>query len=199
MGRLWELVEDLDVKRAKTPATSTVMDSRSVAPPPTPATADPPRLPADPLADLLNTPVNKLTAPLAVESSVLGETVWLVANDRQATAIQAKGGTAYMPEEVAIIRELAASVRPEVWAERLRLIHTAKREMTGTLEACLRPDPKARLWHVLDEWVGLDEATTSAGDMTRLKDELMDLFATHPEAEGWYREWRATRPEAQLC
>ncbi len=90
--------------------------------------------PRDPLAVLLDTPIRALTEPLEVFSSVLGETVWLVANDRQAAAIQAKGGTAYTPEEVAILRDLYAAVRPDVWAERLRLIHQAKKEFQGRLE-----------------------------------------------------------------
>jgi hypothetical protein len=60
-------------------------------------------------------------------------TVWLVANDRQVEAVHAKGGTAYTPEEVAILRELYAAVKPEVWADRLRLIHQAKKEFQGRL------------------------------------------------------------------
>ncbi|MBI4574267.1 MAG: hypothetical protein HY713_13410 [candidate division NC10 bacterium] len=90
--------------------------------------------PEDLLAGLLDTPLRKLTRPRGVASRILGETVWLVENDRQATAIQAKGGTAYTPEEVAILRDLYAAVKPEVWAERLKLIHQAKKEFQGRLE-----------------------------------------------------------------
>jgi hypothetical protein len=83
---------------------------------------------------ILTRPLSALTEPLEVFSSVLGETVWMVATDEQAAAIQAKGGTAYMPEEVAILRDLYAAVKPEVWAERLRLIHEAKKRFRGRLE-----------------------------------------------------------------
>jgi hypothetical protein len=86
------------------------------------------------LAALLDSRLRDLTEPLPVASSILGETVWLAANDRQAAAVQAKGGTAYTPEEVAILRDLYAAVKLEVWAERLRLIHQAKREFQGRLE-----------------------------------------------------------------
>ncbi|MBI4536500.1 MAG: hypothetical protein HY712_00925 [candidate division NC10 bacterium] len=85
----------------------------------------------DPLALLLVTRLDHLAEPLAVVSSVLRETIYLVANDRQAAAVRAKGGTPYTPPEVAILRDLYAAVRPEVWAERLRLIHQAKRTFDG--------------------------------------------------------------------
>ena len=56
-----------------------------------------------------------------------------MADDKQAEAIQAKGGTPYTPPEVAILRDLYAAVRPEVWVERLRLIHQAKKRFDGTI------------------------------------------------------------------
>jgi hypothetical protein len=90
--------------------------------------------PDDPLARLLVTRLDRLQEPLEVASTVLGETVWLVADDRQATTIRAKGGTPYTPPEVAILRELYAAVPPEVWAERLKLIHAAKQRFQGRLE-----------------------------------------------------------------
>jgi hypothetical protein len=83
------------------------------------------------VAAILDTRLDALREPLPVASAILGETVWLVANDRQAAAIQAKGRTAYTPEEVAILREMYPAVKSEVWAERLRLIHRAKKEFQG--------------------------------------------------------------------
>ena len=98
----------------------------------------PPRLqrdsPAILLEPLLERPLSSLDDPLEVASAVLGETVYLVADDRQAEEIRAKGGTPYTPPEVAILRELYAAVRPEVWAERLRLIHEVKKRFQGKLE-----------------------------------------------------------------
>ena len=89
--------------------------------------------PDDSLARLLATRLDHLQEPLEVASAVLGETVWLVADDRQAAAIRTKGGTPYTPPEVAILRDLYAAVRPDVWAERLRLIHEAKKRFEGRL------------------------------------------------------------------
>jgi hypothetical protein len=98
----------------------------------------PPRVqrdsPAILLESLLERPLSSLSEPLEVASTVLGENIFLCANDRQAAAIQAKGGTPYTPPEVAILQDLYAAVRPEVWAERLRLIHEAKKRFQGRLE-----------------------------------------------------------------
>ena len=88
----------------------------------------------DTLAAILDTRLDALREPLPVASAILCETIWLCADDRQATAIRAKGGTPYTPPEVAILRDLYAAVKPEVWAERLRLIHHAKKEFQGRLE-----------------------------------------------------------------
>ncbi len=103
----------------------------------------PPRMqkdsPAILLEPLLDRPLASLSDPLEVASAVLGETVFLVADDRQAAAIRAKGGTPYTPPEVAILRDLYAAVRPEVWAERLRLIHEAKKRFQGMLDRRLDP------------------------------------------------------------
>jgi hypothetical protein len=91
------------------------------------------RVQRDPLADLLQVPVRDLTSPLPVASSVLGDTVFLVANDRQAATVRAKGGIPYTPEEIDILLELHQAVGPEVWGERLKLIHEAKRRFEGTI------------------------------------------------------------------
>ena len=99
--------------------------------PPTVAKAD---IRPDPLVDLLTCPIRALTAPLGVESSILADTIYLVADDHQAATVRAKGGLPYTPEEVDILWELYQAVRPEVWAERLRLIHEAKKRFHGRVE-----------------------------------------------------------------
>jgi hypothetical protein len=33
----------------------------------------------------------------------------------------------------------------------------------------------------------------------RLKNDIMDIFDGHPEAEVWFKEWRKAHPEARLC
>ena len=164
--------------------------------------ADPPipesgAAPRDPLADILATPLKDLTEPLEVASSILGETVCLVANDQQAAAIHAKGGVAYTPAEVAILQDLHAAVPPAVWAERLRLIHRAKREFSGSLDS-LRQDPKARLWTLLDTWAEMDEAACPEPNVKALHDHIVDIFRDHPQTDAWLREWRQAHPEAKL-
>jgi hypothetical protein len=69
--------------------------------------------------------------------------------------------------------------------------------------ACARkspgpPDPKARLWRLLDEWASPDEATNTQETVDRLKDKILDMFRDQPEADQWFREWRRTHPEAKL-
>lgn len=90
-------------------------------------------IPRDPLADLLATPNRKLTAPLAIASSVLGETIYLVASDHQAALVRARGGVPYTSEEVALLLELYQALSPEAWPMRLRLIQEAKRRFGGTV------------------------------------------------------------------
>ena len=170
--------------------------------PPTPVEVRPEVVPAtptttspDPQADdetLLKTPLAHLAAPLGVFSSVLGETIYLVANDGQAAAVWAMGGVPYTPPEVAILRELEASATPEVWADRLRLIHRAKRDFQARL---VPSNPKARLLTLLDTWARMDEAAWTQEAVDRLKDKILDLFRDHSaEADKWYSEWRKGRP-----
>ncbi len=60
-------------------------------------------------------------------------------------------------------------------------------------------EPKARLWILLDAWAGMDEATCSEANVKALHDDILDLFSSHPEADRWFREWRAAHPEASLA
>lgn len=58
---------------------------------------------------------------------------------------------------------------------------------------------KAYLWRLLDLWAGMDESPWSEANVTALKDDIMDLFRDHPEANAWFREWRAAHPTARLA
>jgi hypothetical protein len=69
-----------------------------------------------------------------VESSVLADTIYLVANDHQAATVRARGGIPYLPQEIDLLWELHQAVGLEVWAERLRLIHEAKKRFQGRVE-----------------------------------------------------------------
>ena len=93
--------------------------------------------------------------------------------------------------------ELAATVRPEVWADRLKLIHHAKKEFHGKATAYRPPEPKAQLWSLLDTLASMDETVWTQEAVDRLKDEILDVFDAYPEADGWYRAWRVARPEAR--
>jgi len=118
------------VSQKKNPA----MVSPSLAGAGTTGTTGTPTHESDPFPALLDFRVSEIRAPLEVRSTILGETIWMVANDQQAAEVQAKGGVAYSPEEVAILKELAATVPPAVWADRLKLIHRAKVEFQGWVE-----------------------------------------------------------------
>jgi len=121
---LWELVEDLEANRAARAddAPTARMEIGAVAH-------------QDHLVDLLTVPIRDLKAPLAVASSVLaGDTIYLCANDHQAASVRATGGIPYTPQEIDILWEMHQAVQPEVWAERLRLIHEAKKRFQGRLE-----------------------------------------------------------------
>jgi hypothetical protein len=60
-------------------------------------------------------------------------------------------------------------------------------------------DPRERLILYLDTWAGMDEATWPEANVKALYEDLLELFGDHPEAEGWYRDWRTAHPEARLC
>jgi hypothetical protein len=70
---------------------------------------------------------------------------------------------------------------------------------TTVVRLCGQADPKARLWDLLDTWAGMDETTWPEANVKALYDDIMDIFGEYPEADGWFREWRAAHPEARLC
>ena len=64
---------------------------------------------------------------------------------------------------------------------------------------CHASDPRARLWHLLGQWAGMDEAAWSEANFKALYEDIMDIFRDHPEADAWFRAWRAMHPEARLA
>lgn len=92
-----------------------------------------PQATTDLLTDPLSIPICDLIAPLPLESSVLDETVFFVANAHQAATVRANGGIPYTPEEVDVLWALYQVTNPEAWREHLRLIHEAKRRFSGTI------------------------------------------------------------------
>jgi len=59
------------------------------------------------------------------------------------------------------------------------------------------PNPRERLTGYLDAWAGMDEAAWPEANVEALKEDIMDIFREHPEAEGWYQEWRAAHPKSR--
>ncbi len=40
----------------------------------------------------------------------------------------------------------------------------------------------------------MDEVAWRQDHIDMIKNMILDIFREHPEAESWYREWRATHP-----
>jgi hypothetical protein len=57
---------------------------------------------------------------------------------------------------------------------------------------------RARLWALLDRWTTLPEDAWTRAAVDQLRDEILDVFTSQPEADAWFREWRAAHPEARL-
>ena len=61
------------------------------------------------------------------------------------------------------------------------------------------PDSQERLTEYLNAWATMDEAAWPEANVKALYEDIMDIFREHPEANGWFREWRAKHPQARLC
>ncbi len=59
--------------------------------------------------------------------------------------------------------------------------------------------PRERLTAYLNAWANMDESAWLEANVRALYEDIMDIFREHPESEVWYREWRATHPEARVC
>lgn len=86
---------------------------------------------------LLDTRLDALAEPLAVDSGILGR-IYLVVDAAQAEAVRAAGGVPYLPGEVAYLGKVRTE-RPEAFPGILRALHQAKTEMGGTLEPPATP------------------------------------------------------------
>jgi hypothetical protein len=58
-------------------------------------------------------------------------------------------------------------------------------------------DPRERLTCYLDAWASMNEAVWPEANVRALYEDIMDIFRDHPEADGWFREWRAAHPEGR--
>jgi len=59
------------------------------------------------------------------------------------------------------------------------------------------PGPQGRLSLLLDTWAGMDEAVWPEANVKALYDDIMDIFRDHPDADTWFKAWRAAHPEAR--
>ncbi len=164
----------------------------TMMPPVKPTTGNRPLIHPDPLADLLATPLRDLKAPLPVESGVLGETIYLDPNSPWPATLDGLG-----------VKKVGA-FRPCLWCGTGSWVRYAG---LPTCLTCARSWPETRtqdgarayLWRLMDTWGSMDESTWQEANVRALYEDIMDLFNAHPEAEAWYREWRATFPEARLA
>jgi hypothetical protein len=44
----------------------------------------------------------------------------------------------------------------------------------------------------------MDEFVWPEANVRALYEDIMDVFEEHPEANVWFREWRATNPKERL-
>jgi len=58
---------------------------------------------------------------------------------------------------------------------------------------------RANFCHLLDRWARMDEATHSADQVETLRQDILNIFIKHEEAEEWFRIWREQNPGARLC
>jgi hypothetical protein len=95
------------------------------------APAPPPALPPDEASQ--DTPIFKLRQPLKIQSAVLGEVIYLAANDAIAEPLRQAGPIVYTARESHHLQAVLATVPPDQIPERLRLLHEAKRATGGTI------------------------------------------------------------------
>jgi hypothetical protein len=84
--------------------------------------------------DIPSATAGALLARLAgVQTALLARLLAPAGNDHQAAAVRAQGGVPYTPQEVDLLLESHQVVKPEVWAERLTLIHETKRRFPSAI------------------------------------------------------------------
>jgi hypothetical protein len=79
--------------------------------------------------DLLNTPLSKLRTPLLIESVILKDRLYLVANENQGMEIE--GEVAYLPKEIRTLLARSLGMDGEESKDYLKKVHTVKRMFLG--------------------------------------------------------------------
>jgi hypothetical protein len=81
---------------------------------------------------LLDTPQAKIEKPILIESAILRETLYLVANEAQAREIENAGSLCYLPGEIRTLIRLSAGMDEESWKVCLGKIHEVKKIFRGS-------------------------------------------------------------------
>ncbi len=178
----WEAIEAVASGRAttaQTPPTGTVQ-------------AGPP----DPVADRLETPLSKLTAPLEVASSILGENIFLVA-DLDKTLLWPMTLDGLGKKKVGAFKS-CFWCGVGTWTRYAGLPTCL--DCARSWPASLKPDgPRAYLSRLLNNWADMDETTWPEANIKALYDDIMDIFSAFPkDADRWFREWRERHPGAKV-
>jgi hypothetical protein len=71
------------------------------------------------------TPLEDLQEPAHIWSHILGEAVYVCANQAQAALLRAEGKAAYLPAEIRVLHQLKDR-GPATFPEKLRMIHQSK-------------------------------------------------------------------------
>jgi hypothetical protein len=81
---------------------------------------------------LINTPIKELSSPLAVNSSILGEVIYLCPSEESARQIEAETKVAYTPEEIAALSKASKRMNHQDWIVFLKSLHLAKKTFLGS-------------------------------------------------------------------
>jgi hypothetical protein len=57
---------------------------------------------------------------------------------------------------------------------------------------------QANLYHLLDQWSGMEEAEWTPDRVSDLRRHIIEIFNRHAGAEQWFHIWRTENPGAKL-
>jgi hypothetical protein len=81
---------------------------------------------------LLQTPQAKLEKPILIESGILKDRFYLVANEEQAREVEREGKVCYLPGEIRTLLVNSAGMEGESLKDYLGKIHAVKKTFEGT-------------------------------------------------------------------
>jgi hypothetical protein len=81
---------------------------------------------------ILTTPIRELKKPLLIDSIILGEIIYLVANEEMAKEVEPEGKVAYTPEEIAALSRKSKTMDWQEWVGFLKMFHRTKKTFLGS-------------------------------------------------------------------